>query len=123
MKIMKTKNAKKIVFVGHPVSGNIQENIKKILDICKQIHNKQVIPCVPYLVSLQYLNDEIIEDRELGIEANLECFHRGYIDELWLFGDRVSRGMKQEVELALSLNIPVVSKTEGTEGTKIFLKC
>ncbi len=115
---MKVKNAKKIVFIGHPVSGNIQENIKRILDICKQIHGKQIIPCVPYLISLQYLNDEIIEDRELGIEANLECFHRGYIDELWLFGDRISKGMEQEINLALSLNIPVVSKTDGTKKFK-----
>lgn len=120
---MKTENAKKIVFVGHPVSGNIQENIKKILDICKQIHNKRIIPCVPYLVSLQYLDDEIIEDRELGIEANLECFYRGYIDELWLFGNCVSRGMEQEIKLALSLNIPVVSKTEGTKIFKMLKLC
>ncbi|MFH1175583.1 MAG: hypothetical protein V1698_02585 [bacterium] len=73
------KNSKKVVFIGHPVSGDIQENIKKILDICKKFHNKNIIPCAPYLVSLKYLNDEIIEDRELGIEANLECFHRKFI--------------------------------------------
>lgn len=117
---MKIENIKKVVFVGHPVSGDILRNIKKILDICKQIHNEQIIPCVPYLVSLQYLNDEITEDRELGIEANLECFHRGYIDELWLFGDYISKGMEQEIELASELNIPIVSKTNGTR--KYFKK-
>lgn len=113
---MRTKNFKKIVFVGHPVSGDIRNNIKKILSICKKIHNKEIIPCVPYLVSLQYLDDEIVEDREMGIEANLECFQRKYIDELWLFGDHISRGMEQEINLALTLKIPIISKTKGTEN-------
>lgn len=106
---------KKVVFIGHPVSGDVEGNIKKILDVCKQAHKRNIIPCVPYLVSLQYLNDDIVEDRELGIEANLECFHRGYIDELWLFGDRISKGMRQEIELAKELGIPIVSKTEETK--------
>lgn len=112
---MKAKNAKKIVFIGHPVAGDISGNVKKILDICKKIHNKKVIPCVPYLVSLHYLNDKIVEDRELGIEANLECFYRGYVDELWLFGDYISEGMKQEIKIARKLNIPIISKTNGTK--------
>jgi len=107
---------KKVVFVAHPVSGDISGNVKKILDICKQIHTKQVIPCASYLVSLQYLNDEITEDRELGIEANLECFHRGYIDEVWLFGDHISKGMEREIELARKLNIPIVAKTPAIEN-------
>lgn len=106
----------KTVFIAHPVSGDIKENMKKVLDICEEIHSKDIIPVAPYLVSLQYLNDEVVEDRELGVCANLECFHRGYIDELWLFGDKISSGMKQEMLLAKELNIPIVSKTDGTKN-------
>ena len=106
----------KTVFIAHPISGDIKGNMKKVLAICEEIHSKDIIPVAPYLVSLQYLNDEIIEDRELGVDANLECFHRGYIDELWLFGDKISSGMKQEILLAKELNIPIVSKTDGTKN-------
>ena len=106
---------KKTVFIAHPISGDIHGNAKKVLDICENVHNKNIIPVAPYLVSLQYLNDGIAEDRELGIEANLEAFHRGYIDELWLFGDRISAGMEQEILLALELGIPIVPKTEETK--------
>src|SRR3990167_8428842 len=73
------------------------------------------IPVAPYLVSLQYLNDEVVEDRELGVEANLVCFHRGFVDELWLYGDKISEGMKREIALAKELKIPVVAKTEWTK--------
>jgi predicted glycosyltransferase len=66
------------------------------------------------LVSLQYLDDEVHEDRRLGADANLEHFHRRFIDEVWLYGDRISNGMKEEILLALQLGIPVIPKTEGT---------
>ena len=105
----------KTVFIAHPISGDIQGNIKHILQICRKVHSKETIPIAPYLVSLQYLNDEVTEDRELGILANLECFHRNYIDELWLFGDRVSPGMEQEIRLAKELSIPIKPKTKGTK--------
>jgi len=104
----------KTVFIAHPLSGDIRGNAKKVLEICIRVHTADVIPVAPYLVSVQYLNDEVHEDRMLGIQANLEAFRRGYIDELWLFGDRITGGMWQEVELAWELRIPVIAKTEGT---------
>jgi hypothetical protein len=102
----------KTVFVAHPISGDIKGNIKKVLAICEEIHSEEVIPVVPYLVSLQYLNDEVVEDRELGMAANHECFHRRYVDELWLFGDKISFGMEGEIRLAQELGIPIIPKTE-----------
>lgn len=105
---------KKTVFIGHPISGDIKGNIEKVLKICMEVHTKHIIPVAPYLVSLEYLNDDVVEDRELGMEANHECFHRHYVDELWLFGDRISSGMRQEVSLAKKMGIPVIPKTEGT---------
>ena len=90
-------------------------NMAKVLAICEQVHKEGHIPVAPYLVSLQYLNDEVVEDRELGVEANLVCFHRGFVDELWLYGDKISEGMKREIALAKELKIPVVAKTEGTK--------
>lgn len=103
----------KTVFIGHPLSDDVEGNAKAVLKICSEVHSKEIIPVAPYLISLQYLNDEVIEDRKLGIDANLECFHRKYIDELWLFGDRISAGMKEEIALAKKLNIPIMPKSEG----------
>ena len=106
---------KKLIFIAHPIRGDITGNMVKVLAICEQIHKEGHIPVAPYLVSLQYLNDEVVEDRELGVEANLVCFQRGFVDELWLYGDRISEGMKREIALAQELKIPVVAKSEGTE--------
>jgi hypothetical protein len=105
----------KTVYICHPIGGDVKNNVQKVTEICSKIHNEDIIPVVPYLVSLQYLDDEVKEDRELGIDANLECFHRKYIDEVWLYGNRISPGMKQEILIARKYGVPVIAKTEETE--------
>lgn len=104
----------KTVFIAHPIAGDVKGNMKKVLAICQMVHRKNIIPVAPYLVALQYLNDEVVEDRALGTEANLECFHRRFIDELWLYGNRISSGMKEEIELARIYKIPIIPKTRET---------
>lgn len=105
----------KTVFIGHPIAGDIKSNTEKVLKICSEVHTREIIPVAPYLVSLQYLDDTVISDRSLGVDANSECFHRGYVDELWLFGDKISEGMKHEILLAQEFGIPIIPKTEGTK--------
>lgn len=100
----------KIVYIAHPISGDINGNVLKVLSLCKKYHTAKILPFAPYIVSLQYLDDTKKEDRERGIQANIEFFNRKIIDELWVCGDRVSDGMKKEIELAEKLKIPVVWK-------------
>lgn len=108
-------SVRKTIYVAHPISGDLEGNQKKVLAICEEIHRQGVIPVAPYLVSLQYFNDDIQEDRELGIEASLEHFRRGFVDELWLYGDRISKGMWGEIRTAREHNVPVFAKTPETE--------
>lgn len=118
---MKQKMAKrtvkrpvKTIFVAHPVSGDVKGNMKKVLKICAEMHTREIIPIAPYLVALQYLKDEVVEERKLGIAANHEHFYRGFVDEIWLYGDHISKGMIGEIKLARERNIPVIAKTKGT---------
>jgi len=97
----------KIVYVAHEVGGDVEGNIKKILEICRTLHTKDVIPFAPYLLALQYLDDASPEERLLGTSANAAFFERGIIDEVGVFGTRVSKGIFGELELALQLGIPV----------------
>lgn len=106
---------KKIIYIAHPISWDIKWNIQKVLDICQKIHkdNNDIIPIAPYIVSLQYLDDNIIEDRLLGIESNTEHFSRWMIDEVWLFWDKISNWMKYEIDLAKKHNIPIFIKNQN----------
>lgn len=104
------------MYVAHEVSRNVDGNIKNILDICKKYHTRDVIPFAPYLVALQYLDDRSIEERTLGMEANAEFFRKGTIDEVGVFGSRVSRGIFGELELAFRLGIPINSYDKRVEA-------
>lgn len=113
----------KTVYIAHPIKGDIKGNMEKVLAICAQTHSLDTIPVAPYLVSLAYVNDDIKEDRYRGMLANFECLKRGYVDEVWLYGERISSGMREEVELAISLGIPVTPKTEETTKEFLSLYC
>jgi hypothetical protein len=112
----------KTVFISHPIRGNVPGNIQKVLDICRLVHRSGNIPVVPYIASLMYLDDAVEEDRALGINANLIAIERGHADELWLYGDTVSTGMKAEVRHALWHGMPVIAMSSGTiDGLRSFL--
>jgi hypothetical protein len=97
----------KIVYIAHPISGDIKNNIKKIVAILKDVHTEKVIPFAPYIVQLKYLNDNIINERELGINVNRELFSRKFIDEIWFCGGKISPGMQMEVKFGLEYGIPM----------------
>lgn len=106
---------KKIVYIGHPISGDVQGNKTKVRAICRQLALEgEVIPCAPYLEACEYLDDSISEERAAGIAMNLGLFIRGTFDETWLYGPRISLGMEQEAILSWDLGIPVIGKTPAT---------
>ena len=59
-----------------------------------------LIPEIP-----QFLNDENAEDREFGLKAGLSLLSE--CDELWYFGDQITRGMTDEICFAIENGIPV----------------
>ena len=95
----------KLVLIAHPVAGNVKSNIEKILALCKEIHTIEIIPYVPYIAALHYLDDAIPEERALGMAVTKECFRRRSFDELWLCGPRISSGMKEEIRLSLKYGV------------------
>lgn len=102
----------KIVYIAHPISGDIAGNLEKIRQIVRQINLQysDVVPFAPYWVDCHALDDNDPEERQRGITNDQEFFLRKVIDEVWLFGDRISGGMQTEIELANALGIPVVNK-------------
>ena len=107
----------KIVYIAHPISGDISGNLKKIINIIREINlnETEVVPFAHYVVDCYALDDTVPEERNRGIKNDIALFTSGCINELWLFGDRISNGMSHEIELARKLEIPIVSMTEGTK--------
>lgn len=108
---------KKIVYIAHPIGGDVKANITKVGEIFRQISldRQDVIPFAPYLAAVACLNDNVPQERAIGFEQNKAYFDRKMIDEVWLYGDRISNGMAQEIAWAKRMGIPVVSMSEGTK--------
>lgn len=64
------------------------------------------IPIAPHLFFPQFLDDDNPNERQFGLEAGKQLIAE--CDELWYFGDRVSKGMVSEILKAKKENIRVV---------------
>lgn len=101
--------APRLVYIAHQIGGAVDENVKDVLRLCREIHTPEIIPFAPYLVQLQYLDDCVAAERALGMQANKELFRRRVMDEVWLTGPRISGGMTDEIHLSLDFGIPIVA--------------
>lgn len=102
----------KIIYIAHPISGSIEENLADIRRIVRKINltMPDVVPFVPYYADIVSLGDTIPEERDRGIANDTAVLRSGCVKEMWLTGHRISYGMAQEVHLAESLGIPIVYK-------------
>lgn len=106
----------KLVYIAHPVQGDVEGNIKRITSILREINTTEsdVIPMAPYLGDLLALDDTNTEERQRGIENGHHLIGLGIFQEVWLYGDRISKGMMSEIEIASSMDIPIIGKTSAT---------
>jgi len=102
---------KKIIYIAHPIGGDVVENIKKVLSIVRDLSiENEVIPFAPYIVDVQALDDSNPIERGIGFTHNMAMFERGIIDEVWIYGGRISNGMATEIKWAEIFGIPVIQK-------------
>ncbi len=92
------------VYICAPLGGNVEANLRKVKRYTKYALKCGTAPVVPHFYAL-CLNDRIPKEREIGMAAGLSLLW--FCDELWIFGDEVSEGMKAEIQFCQSLNIPV----------------
>jgi len=99
-----TNNRK--IYVCSALRGDMEQNIEKAKCYCRYVvEDFGYIPVAPHIYFTQFLNDCIPEEREFGIRAGLLLLSG--CDELWYFGDNITRGMTEEINYALSHGIPV----------------
>lgn len=106
----------KIVYIAHPISGDIGGNLQKIVKIGREISISEpnVVPFAPYFFDCYCLNDDTPEERQRGIKNDAAWFKKGVISELRLYGDRISHGMRAEIEICKSEGIPIRAMTKET---------
>jgi hypothetical protein len=111
----------KVIYICHPVSNDVAGNLEKIKAIAREINltEANVCPIAPYTLELSCLSDSDRFERNRGVRNGIELIERKIFDELWLFGDFISPGMRFEIMKCNELGIPVVPKS--AEIKKLFL--
>lgn len=107
----------KIIYIAHPIGGDVAGNLEKIRLIVRELNlqNSQIVPFAPYWLDCHALDDTVLEERIRGIRNGEVWLKRRLVDEVWLYGERISNGMYGEILMAHHHDIPVVPMTEQTK--------
>ena len=107
----------KTVWIAHPIAGDVEGNVARVEKLVHHLLRSApaVVPVVPYLTWLEVLDENRAEDRQLGMSKNKAFFRRGFLDELWICGDR-SVGVSLEIQWAEDAGVPVMDMTEWSRN-------
>nr|DAQ66901.1 MAG TPA: deoxyribosyltransferase [Caudoviricetes sp.] len=107
----KNKGFMPVVYICSPYAGDIESNTDAARRYCRFAVDKGAVPLAVHLLFPQFMSEDT--ERELAL-------HMGEIilskcKELWCFGDRISEGMKRELETADRRGITIRYFTEELE--------
>lgn len=109
------------VYVCSPCRGNVRKNIAAARGYCSYVISEGFIPIAPHVMFSGILEDDNPDERAAGMRMGKEMLR--YCRELWIFGSRVSEGMRAEIELAKYLKIPVRRIDEECLHTQRIQTC
>lgn len=95
----------KLIYVCSPVKGDVEANIARAKEHCKEILIIGHIPIAPHVAFSGIHNDNVPQEREAALYIGLELVKR--CDEVWVFGNRISEGMQGEIDFAKQIGVPV----------------
>jgi len=96
---------KKIVFICSPYKDDIEVNTARAKRYGRFAVTKKVVPIIPHLMYPRFLNEDSPDERAMGLEMGLVLLSNCH--EIWVFGNRISRGMEIEIEKAKEIKIPI----------------
>lgn len=101
----KAKAPRPLVYICSPFSGEVERNQENARRYCRFAVDKGCIPIAPHLLFPQFMNDDNPADREIAMSMNMALLSK--CRELWVFGDRISNGMKAEIRCAEKRTQPI----------------
>lgn len=104
------------VYICALLGGDVKENLKKVKQYARFALLCGTAPVVPHFYAL-CLNDSIPKEREIGMSAGLSLLW--FCDEMWIFGNEETEGMRAEIQFCKNLNIRIRRITDNEITKKI----
>ena len=100
-----------LVYICSPYAGDVEGHTAQARAYCRfAVMEKNAIPFAPHLLLPQYLEDSDPQQRELAMFMNMVFLCK--CNELWVFGERRSEGMQQEIAKAKKRRMTIRYFTE-----------
>ena len=114
-----------LVYICSPLSAPTQKeilsNMAKAMEYAKLVSESfQCRAIAPHSFLPLFLDDNIPEERAIGLQFGLSVLE--ICKAMVVCGDRISNGMKGEIEKAKKLHIPVYTLIERDNGVGIVLR-
>lgn len=90
-----------LIYICSPYSGDIKKNTEKAKEYCRFAVENGNVPIAPHLLFPQFIDEE--SERELALQMDLLLLER--CDEIWIFGEEVTSGMRAEITYAKNKEI------------------
>ena len=97
------KAYKPLVYICSPFSGDVERNTFKAREYSRYAIQRGCIPLAPHLLFPQFMSEET--ERELAMQMDLILLTK--CDELWVFGEKVTKGMGTEINKAERKHIKI----------------
>ena len=102
-----------VVYMCSPFSGNLESNVENTRRYCRFAVDSGFVPFAPHLLFPQFMYDEVPEERELALFMGIVMLTK--CAELWVFGERISKGMSKEIHKAEARNMLIRYFTTNCE--------
>lgn len=93
------------VYIASPYRGDVKTNTENAKRYSLFAVMQGKVPFCPHIYFTQFLNDNVEVERKIGLNLALHMLRR--CREVWVFGDTVSEGMRNEIRIAKKRHIPV----------------
>lgn len=105
-----TSKKQTLAYICHPISGDVERNLQSIRYIVRNINTQEpyTTPFVPYYADVVSMNDSDPEQRRIGLNNCMEAIMRCPIDQLRVYGERLSDGMRMEIQAAARKGVMIV---------------
>ena len=94
-----------LAIICSPFSWDEQKNAENARRYCRFAVDRGFAPFAPHLFFPQFMDESNEDERETGIFMGIILLTK--CAELWVFGERITRGMAQEIRKAESRSMPV----------------
>lgn len=102
------------VYICAPLGGDVAENLRRVRRYTKYALLCGTAPVVPHFYA-ECLDDRKSKERKIGMAAGLSLLW--FCDEIWIFGDKETEGMKTEILFCKNLNVRI-RRIKDSEITK-----